>query len=86
MPDSIGRSRCDGWLGERTKETGVSPHPHAPGVHVNKIGCRVVADATATCVQRGVSQLGQGHIRETDIDRLPCHVQAAGGDALAAVP
>ena len=45
----------------------------------------IVADAASACVQCRASQLGQRHIRKTDIDRLPLPVQAPGRDTFAAV-
>src|SRR5262245_29815003 len=81
-----GRWRRGTKLREPTAACSGSPHPHASRVHVNEVRRGVVADTAATRVERRPSQPGQGYIRETDIDRLPFHVQAASGDAFTAVP
>jgi murein L,D-transpeptidase YcbB/YkuD len=65
------------------KTVQASPGADAPGVDVHEIRGRVVADAAPLEVERGRPQPGERHVGHANVDGLPLHVQAAGGDAFA---
>jgi murein L,D-transpeptidase YcbB/YkuD len=60
-----------------------SPRSHTAGVDVHEVGRGIVPDTAATAAQRVLVQPSQRHVAESNIDRLPLHVQAAGGNTLA---
>jgi murein L,D-transpeptidase YcbB/YkuD len=59
------------------------PGTDAPGVHVDEVGGRIVADATAANLERSAIQRGKRHVGEPDVDGLALHVQAARRDPFA---
>lgn len=60
-----------------------TPAPHAPGVEMDEIRLRVIPHAAQAEGQRGITQLGGVHPRETHIDRAALEMQAVHRDTAA---
>ena len=81
--------RCAGWIAHWRRARCATDQPcavscrlpgaHAAGVDVDEIRGGVVADAAALCGDGGLSQRGERHVREPDVDGLTrmCRLPAA---------
>lgn len=58
------------------------PAANAAGIDVHEFRGRVETDSAAPRSKRSASQLRQRNVGQTDVDGLPLHVKASGGDTL----